>query len=41
MHRLRKRFCAVLREEVGRTVKNPGDVDEEIRWMLETLRESQ
>jgi RNA polymerase sigma-70 factor (ECF subfamily) len=38
VHRLRKRFCAVLREEVGRTVRSPSDVDAEIRWMLEAVR---
>ncbi len=41
VHRLRKRFCAVLREEVGRTVGSPADVDAEIRWMLETVRGGQ
>lgn len=41
VHRLRKRFCAVLREEVGRTVGHPADVDGEIRWMLETVRSGQ
>jgi RNA polymerase sigma-70 factor (ECF subfamily) len=38
VHRLRRRFAAVLREEVARTVADPTDVDGEIRWMLETLR---
>ena len=38
VHRLRRRFAAVLREEVARTVADPADVDAEIRWMLETLR---
>jgi RNA polymerase sigma-70 factor (ECF subfamily) len=38
VHRLRKRFCAVLRQEVARTVRSPGDVDAEIRWMLEAVR---
>jgi RNA polymerase sigma-70 factor (ECF subfamily) len=41
VHRLRKRFCAVLREEVGRTVRLPADVDAEIRWLLETVRGGQ
>ncbi len=40
VHRLRKRFCAVLREEVARTVANPSDVDAEIRWLLTTVRAS-
>jgi RNA polymerase sigma factor (sigma-70 family) len=38
VHRLRKRFCAVLREEVGRTVKDPSEVTPEIRWMLDVVR---
>ncbi|HVQ32183.1 MAG TPA: sigma-70 family RNA polymerase sigma factor, partial [Vicinamibacteria bacterium] len=38
VHRLRKRFSAVLREEVGRTVKDGAEVDEEIQWMLGVVR---
>ena len=38
VHRLRRRFGALLREEVAHTVADPADVDAEIRWMLETLR---
>jgi RNA polymerase sigma factor (sigma-70 family) len=38
VHRLRRRFCALLREEVGRTVKDPSEVDPEIRWMLDVVR---
>jgi RNA polymerase sigma factor (sigma-70 family) len=38
VHRLRKRFCAVVREEVTRTVASPADVDAEIRWLLTTVR---
>ncbi|HEY6553714.1 MAG TPA: sigma-70 family RNA polymerase sigma factor, partial [Vicinamibacteria bacterium] len=34
VHRLRKRFGEVLREEIGRTVTDPADVDSEIRWLL-------
>lgn len=41
VHRLRRRFAAVLREEVARTVADPADVDAEIRFMLETLRSGQ
>jgi RNA polymerase sigma-70 factor (ECF subfamily) len=40
VHRLRRRFAAVLREEVARTVAEPADVDGEIRFMLEALRGS-
>jgi RNA polymerase sigma factor (sigma-70 family) len=34
VHRLRRRFGAVLREEVGQTLQEPGDVEEEIRYLL-------
>ena len=34
LHRLRRRFGALLREEVGRTVANPGDVEAEVRHLL-------
>jgi RNA polymerase sigma-70 factor (ECF subfamily) len=34
VHRLRRRFGALLREEVGRTVDEPRDVEEEIRYLL-------
>jgi len=38
VHRLRKLFAAVLREEIGRTVADPADVDSEIRWLLRAVR---
>lgn len=38
VHRLRKRFGAVLREEVGQTVLDPADVEPEIRWLLTAVR---
>ncbi len=38
VHRLRQRFGAILREEVGETVADPSELDGEIRWMLESLR---
>jgi RNA polymerase sigma-70 factor (ECF subfamily) len=38
VHRLRKRFGSVLREEVLRTVTDPADVDSEIRWLLTAVR---
>jgi RNA polymerase sigma-70 factor (ECF subfamily) len=38
VHRLRRRFGAILREEVAETLSEPAEVDREIRWMLETLR---
>jgi RNA polymerase sigma-70 factor (ECF subfamily) len=34
VHRLRRRFGALLREEVGRTVDQAGDVEKEIRHLL-------
>jgi RNA polymerase sigma factor (sigma-70 family) len=37
VHRLRKRFCAVLREEVARTVASEAEVDSEIRWLLSAV----
>src|SRR6202008_4198630 len=38
VHRLRKRFCAVIREEIGQTVAGPSDVDSEILWLLTSVR---
>ncbi|HYY26729.1 MAG TPA: RNA polymerase sigma factor [Chthoniobacterales bacterium] len=37
IHRLRKRYTALLREEVGRTVSNPAEIDEEIHALCEAL----
>ncbi len=37
VHRMRKRFGQLLREEVGRTVDDPGRVDEEIRYLFAAL----
>ena len=37
LHRLRRQFGEVLREEIGRTVDGPEDVDDELRHMLEVL----
>jgi DNA-directed RNA polymerase specialized sigma24 family protein len=36
-HRLRKRYTALLREEVGRTVSDPAEIDEEIQALCEAL----
>lgn len=33
-HRFRHRFGKVLREEVGQTVRNPTDVDDELQYLL-------
>ena len=37
IHRLRRRYTALLREEVGRTVSDPAEVDEEIHALCEAL----
>jgi RNA polymerase sigma-70 factor (ECF subfamily) len=38
VHRLRQRFCAIVREEVRETVGDDGEVDAEIRWLIQALR---
>jgi RNA polymerase sigma-70 factor (ECF subfamily) len=37
IHRLRKRFTALLREEVGRTVSDPAEIDNEIHALCDAL----
>lgn len=37
IHRLRKRYTFLLREEVARTVSDPGQIDEEIHALCEAL----
>jgi len=37
IHRLRKRYSALLREEVSRTVSDPEEIDGEIRALCEAL----
>jgi RNA polymerase sigma factor (sigma-70 family) len=37
IHRLRKRYTFLLREEVGRTVSDPGEIDEELHALCEAL----
>jgi RNA polymerase sigma-70 factor (ECF subfamily) len=37
IHRLRRRFRDLLREEIEHTVADPAEVDDEIRFMLVTL----
>ena len=37
IHRLRKRYAALLREEVSRTVSNAAEIDEEIHALCEAL----
>ena len=36
-HRLRERYRTVLREEVAETVASPGEVDAELRHLIEAL----
>jgi RNA polymerase sigma-70 factor (ECF subfamily) len=38
VHRLRRRFGALLREEISETVSEPGQVDEEVRELFRTLK---
>jgi DNA-directed RNA polymerase specialized sigma24 family protein len=38
IHRLRSRYRALLREEVGRTVAAPAEVEEELRYLRAALR---
>jgi RNA polymerase sigma factor (sigma-70 family) len=37
VHRLRKRYRELLREEVGRTVETPAEIEDEIRSLFEAL----
>jgi RNA polymerase sigma factor (sigma-70 family) len=37
IHRLRKRYTALLREEVGRTVSDPAEIDEETHALCDAL----
>ncbi len=37
VHRMRRRYRELLREEIGRTVNHPDDIDEEIRTLFAAL----
>ena len=37
LHKMRQRYRALLRAEVSRTVENPADVDDEIRYLCAAL----
>jgi len=37
IHRLRKQFMEVVREEVGRTVSDPAEIEEELRALCDAL----
>lgn len=39
VHRLRRRFREVFREEVAHTLADPSDVPEEMRYLVEVLAE--
>jgi RNA polymerase sigma factor (sigma-70 family) len=39
LHKMRQRYRALLRAEVSRTVENPADVDDEIRYLCAALAE--
>jgi RNA polymerase sigma-70 factor (ECF subfamily) len=36
-HRLRARYGALLREEIGRTVSHPGEIDDELRYLMRVV----
>jgi RNA polymerase sigma factor (sigma-70 family) len=38
VHRLRRRYAEILREEIAETVHDPADVDDEIRHLLSVLK---
>lgn len=37
VHRLRRRYGELLREEIARTVQDPADVDDELRELLSAV----
>jgi transposase len=37
IHRFRKQYAAFLREEIGRTVSDPVEIDEEIHALCDAL----
>jgi RNA polymerase sigma-70 factor (ECF subfamily) len=39
VHRLRKRYAVILRDEVARTVATEENVDDELRFLLAALSE--
>jgi RNA polymerase sigma-70 factor (ECF subfamily) len=38
VHRLKKRYRAILQQEIAATLNDPSEVDEEIRWLFEAIR---
>ncbi len=41
VHRLRRRYAVLVREEVARTVGGAGDVEDELRYLVEILSRTQ
>jgi hypothetical protein len=37
-HRFRQRYREILREEIAHTVAAPGDVEDELRYLIAVLR---
>ncbi len=37
LHRMRKRYRALLRQEIGQTTNSPDEIDDEIRYLFATL----
>jgi hypothetical protein len=37
IHRFRKQYSAILREEIGRTVADPADIEQEIHALCDAL----
>ena len=40
VHRLRKRYRQLLRDEIARTVSDPAEIDEELRLLFAALAEN-
>jgi RNA polymerase sigma-70 factor (ECF subfamily) len=38
LHRLRKRYRHILRDEISQTTESPGEIDDEIRQLFDALR---
>jgi RNA polymerase sigma-70 factor (ECF subfamily) len=38
VHRLRRRYRTILREEIAATVADPSEIDDEIRELFKALR---
>jgi hypothetical protein len=37
IHRFRKQYTTILRQEIGRTVSNPADIEQEIHALCDAL----